>query len=175
MNKNWITSQHNGKCIYIYIKLQEKNQLISHKLLHMNPLKVEPQNQIKAKVWKHHTYWVAMFQILSPWYRDYFLIREWRVARESQTSKSSRKEANRETAMEPPTWRQNLSYKLQTLVHLTWVLPFSPMYATPPAVPVAETANPSISCTHGHMLWFSTLSTNINCFFYIVREVNWKA
>ena len=77
--------------------------------------------------------------------RLYLGIFLWREITESQMSKTSKTEANKETAREPAKCRQNLSKIEHTLSQSTCLLPFNPTYATAPAVPVAEAINPSIS------------------------------
>jgi hypothetical protein len=76
----------------------------------------------------------------------YLGIRRWRVQTESQMSRTSTKEANKETAREPARCLQYLSKLLHTLTHGTCLLPFNPKYAILPAVPVAEATSPNINC-----------------------------
>lgn len=48
---------------------------------------------------------------------------------------------------EDAIWTQKELYVLQILFHLVWEFPLSPMYATPPAAPVAAATIPNSSYT----------------------------
>jgi hypothetical protein len=70
---------------------------------------------------------------------------------ESQIRRTSRTEANKETASDPARCLQNLSKLLHTLGHPAWWLPFNPTYAMLPAEPVAEATSPNINCIYIYM------------------------